>query len=243
MAMRLSIIIPAHNEEENIGSLIDKVEQIKGIDFELLVVNDHSTDSTGRIVLEKTKQFSNIRLVENELDPSFANALRTGFANFKGDLVLPLMADLCDDLYTINKMYAKINEGYDLVCGSRYMGNGLRLGGSKFKSFLSSMGGRSLHLILGIPTHDIANAFKMYRKEVIKAVDIKATGFEISMEIPLKAHYLGFKIAEVPTVWRERTKGKSSFRIIKLLPSYLRLYFWGIYKSLISKRGKNASPR
>jgi len=132
-------------------------------------------------------------------------------------------------------MYAKIKEGYDVVCGSRYMPGGGRIGGSRLKSFLSSWAGKSLKWILSIPTHDIANSFKMYRKEVIRAVNIESSGFEISMELPLKAYYQGFKITEVPTVWHERTKGRSNFKILRLLPRYIRLYLWGIYKSILKK--------
>ncbi len=238
--MKLTIVVPAHNEEENIAGLINKIESSNFvIDFELVVVADHCTDSTVKVVNEEIKKFRNLRVVENNFDSGFANALKTGFLNARGDLILPVMGDLCDDLKTVNLMYGKIMEGYDIVCGSRYMRGGSRLGGSKLKSFFSSMGGRSLHRILNIPTHDIANAFKMYRKEIIQAVDIQAKGFEISMELPLKAYYLGFKIAEIPTVWKERTKGKSSFKMFKLLPSYLKLYIWGVYKSFFSGRIKD----
>jgi hypothetical protein len=73
----------------------------------------------------------------------------------------------------------------------------------------------------------------MYRKSVLDSVDIESCGFEISMEIPLKAYFLGFKITEVPTIWKERTKGKSSFRMLRLLPNYLKLYFWAISKRWI----------
>jgi hypothetical protein len=143
------------------------------------------------------------------------------------------MADLCDDLSTIEKMFQKINEGYDVVCGSRYMKEGGRLGGSKLKGFFSCFVGRSLQILLGLPTCDIANAFKMYRKKIIDSIDIESCGFEISMEIPLKAYLLGFKLTEVPTVWKERTKGKSSFRMFKLFPNYFKLYLWAIFKKLI----------
>jgi len=78
----------------------------------------------------------------------------------------------------------------------------------------------------------VANAFKMYRKRVIDSMNIEAKGFEISMEIPLKAYYAGFKITEVPTIWREREKGKSSFKMLKLTPSYLKFYLWGIKKRI-----------
>lgn len=234
--MKLSIVIPAYNEEENIASLIDKVENAVG-DFELVVVADHCSDATLEIAKAKAKEFNNLKVVENKMPAGFANALRNGFLNATGDFILPLMGDLCDDLATVAKMRQKAEEGYDVICGSRYMEDGSRLGGSKLKSFLSSLGGRSINFLLGIPTCDIANAFKMYRRKVIESMDIKAKGFEISMEIPLKAYYLGFKITEVPTAWRERTKGKSSFKIFKLLPDYLKLYFWAIYKSFTAKMG------
>lgn len=232
----MSIVIPAHNEEENIVEVIDKIERELSPDYELLIVNDHSTDKTKELVQGLFGKYQNLRLVDN-LDPGcFANAIKAGFYNIRTDVVVPVMGDLCDDLQTINLMYNKIAEGYDVVCGSRYMDSGKRLGGSRLKSFLSSSAGRSLSFILGFPTHDIANSFKMYRRKVIEAVDIKAKGFEISMEITLKAYYRGFKITEVPTVWRERTKGKSNFKIFKLLPGYLKLYIWAFYMSLTGKR-------
>jgi len=239
--MKLSIIVPAYDEEDNIVRVIREIEESLDLDHELVVVNDHSTDRTPDLVTELSKEYPAVRLVNNLGQKGFTNALKTGFLNSGGEVILPIMGDLCDDLVTVGKMYDKIREGYDVVCGSRYMKGGRRLGGSKLKAFFSSLGGISLYHILGVPTHDIANAFKMYRKEVVQAIDIQATGFEISMELPLKAYYLGFKITEVSTVWRERTKGKSSFKIFRLLPNYLKLYIWGIYKSFFgTKRRFNA---
>jgi len=231
--MKLSIIVPAHNEQDNIVDVISKIESFLDIPHELIVVNDHSTDATAGLIHRVSRQYSNIRLVENLNERGFANAIKTGFANNKADIVVLVMADLCDDLHTIKEMFKKINEGYDVVCGSRYIKGGARLGGSKIKGFFSCFVGRSLRYLLGLPTHDIANAFKMYKKTVIDAVDIQSKGFEISMEMPLKAHYLGFKITEVPTVWRERIKGASSFRMFKLFPSYFKLYIWAIFKRLL----------
>ncbi len=231
--MKLSIVIPAHNEQENIAGVIDEIERsLHGIDYELLVVSDHSTDSTVELVGKLSQKYNNIRLVENKLDKGFANALKTGFTNVNADVVIPVMGDLCDDLSTIRIMLEKINQGYDVVCGARYVKGGARLGGSRLKGLLSSFAGSSLYYLLGVPTRDIANAFKMYRKKVIDSIKIESKGFEVSMEIPLKAYYLGFKITEVPTVWKERTKGKSSFKMFKLLPSYLKLYLWAILKKL-----------
>lgn len=225
---KLSILVPAHNEEENIENVIRQIEKTVAIEHELVIVDDHSTDNTALIVMGLIKEFPRIKYVNNPLPAGFANALITGFKNCACDTVVPVMGDLCDDLATIRLMFEKINQGYDIVCGCRYASGGKRLGGSKFKGTLSRLGGWTLNLLLGIPTHDIANAFKMYRKKVIESIAIQSSGFEISMEIPLKGYYAGFKITEVPTTWKERSKGKSNFKVFKLLPRYLKLYFWAI---------------
>src|SRR3989338_3024287 len=226
--MKLSIIIPAHNEEENIAQAIEGIEECVRIPHELVVVNDHSMDNTARVAQELSGRHSNISLIQNAFAKGFAGAVKTGFLRATGEIVVLIMADLCDDLSTVEKMLEQVYAGADVVCGSRYIKGGRRLGGSKLKGFLSHFAGVSIHLLLGIPTHDIANAFKMYRKKVIEAIDISSRGFELSMELPLKAYYLGFKITEVPTVWRERTRGKSTFKIFRLLPDYSRLYLWAL---------------
>lgn len=230
--MKLSIVIPAHNEEDNIAGVLDKIEESLDLDYELVVVNDHSSDSTAEIVNKMAQKYNNIRLVNNSLDKGFANALKTGFSSVNTELFIPVMGDLCDDLSTIKAMFIKINEGYDVVCGARYIKGASRLGGSRLKGFLSYFAGWSLYYLLGVPTHDIANSFKMYSKKILDGITIESKGFEISMEMTLKAHYLGYKMTEVPTVWRERTKGKSSFKIFRFLPAYLKLYFWAILKRI-----------
>ncbi|MBP7216397.1 MAG: glycosyltransferase family 2 protein [Candidatus Omnitrophica bacterium] len=236
--MKISIVVPAHNEEENIADVIQQIETAIDLDHELVVVNDHSSDATPTIVTGLMQRYPRLRLVHNTEPGGFANAIKAGLKNMRGDLVVPVMGDLCDDLATIKEMYAKILEGYDVVCGSRYFGGGERRGGSKFKGMLSSCAGWSLHMLLGIATHDIANAFKMYRKEVIQSITIESKGFEISMELPVKAYCLGFKITEVPTIWKERTKGKSSFKVLQLLPSYFKLYVWVLWKKVFGGSGK-----
>ncbi len=231
--MKVSIIVPAYNEQDNIAEVINMMQNSLDFPYELIVVNDHSDDNTRKIVAELSYRFHNIRLIDNELERGFANAMKGAFLKVTGDVVMPVMADLCDDLSSIRKMLERINEGYDVVCGCRYIKGGVRLGGPKLKAALSFLGGWSIRLLLGIPTHDIANSFKMYRKKVIDNIQISSVGFEISMEILLKAYFLGFKITEVPTLWKERTKGKSSFKVYKLLPNYLKLYVWAIFKKLI----------
>lgn len=230
--MKLTVVVPAHNEEENICNVISGIEDKLNFPFELVVVNDHSLDSTARIVLDLVKKYSNITLVENNLPAGFANAMKTGLGSVTTEAVVPVMGDLCDDLGTIPLMFEKIKEGFDVVCGCRYIKGGGRIGGSKVKGFFSFFVGRTMAMFTGIPTRDVANAFKMYRREAVQGINIESTGFEISMELALKAYFKGFKVTEVPTVWREREKGKSSFKMFNLTPNYSRWYLWAIRTGL-----------
>ncbi|MCM8763045.1 MAG: glycosyltransferase family 2 protein, partial [Candidatus Omnitrophica bacterium] len=106
--MRLSIIIPAHNEENNIEATISSLESNLLMDYVIIVVDDHSTDTTKDLVKKIMQRFQNISLVENKNSPGFANALRAGFLAVNTELFIPVMADLCDEPRTINEMYKKI---------------------------------------------------------------------------------------------------------------------------------------
>lgn len=231
--MNFSIIIPAHNEEDNIEQVINGLEHNLDIKHEVIVVDDHSTDNTVDIVRRLAVQYrNNIRLVKNNTTQGFSNALKTGISNANSNIVVPVMADLCDDPNTINRMYEKAQEGFDIVCGSRYMPGGRKIGGPKIKSFFSRFVSVSLHFLIGIPTYDISNSFKLYRRGVIQDINIKASGFDLSVEIPLKAYFLGYKITEVPTTWIDRKDGVSKFKIFKQSQGYLKLYLWAIWKSI-----------
>ncbi|RKY30168.1 MAG: glycosyltransferase family 2 protein [Candidatus Omnitrophota bacterium] len=238
--MSLSIVIPAHNEAQNIAKVITSIERIVSVEHEVIIVDDHSTDSTAEVVKRMAADFKNIRLVGNDFNRGFANALRKGFACVESTMVVPVMADLCDDPHTINRMYElAYSGGYDIVCGSRYMKGGRKQGGPKLKTFFSRFVGLSLNMLIGIPTKDISNSFKLYRREVIEKTHPESDGFEISVEIPLKAYFLGYKITEIPTVWVDRKEGKSKFNVFKQCKRYLGLYLWAIKKKITNAKKKN----
>ena len=230
----LSIIIPACNEELSLGLTVERLEEIVKVDYEIVVVNDHSTDKTQEVALALAKRYKNIRVVDNPERGSFVNALLCGIKNIKAPFFVPVMADLCDDPKTINEMYKRMKEGYDIVVGSRYMPGGERIGGSMLKASFSNFVGNTLHFLIGIPTQDIPNAFKMYRCSILEGMQIKAKGFEVSAEIPLKAYFKGARISEVPTVWKERESGKSHFKLFRMGQRYVPLYLWAILKRAIS---------
>lgn len=220
----LSIIIPARNEEENIKDTIDNL--LKYIDksqTEIIVVDDHSTDNTSGVVHSIAKNNQFVKLVKNVDEPGFANALKTGFFYAKGEFVLPVMADGCDSPKTIPLMLEKAKQGYDLVCGCRYMKGGRKCGGPLIQGFFSKFVCLSLYYFSNVPTRDISNAFKLYRRSILNEITLKEKGFAVSMEAALNFYFKGYKICDVPTIWYGRKKGKSKFKISKTFP-YVKLY-------------------
>jgi glycosyltransferase involved in cell wall biosynthesis len=227
--MELTILIPARNEEESLPITLENIEKNVKVEHELLVVNDHSQDRTVEVVSDFQKKYPHIRCVSNDLDAGFTNALKKGFQEAKGKYIVVVMADSCDDPKTINLMYKKIKEGYDVVCGSRYIKGGGKKGGRFWQNFFSKFVCLSLYYLGKIPVHDASNAFKMYRKEAINSIEIEEAGFASSLEIIVKLHKKGYRITEVPTFWKGRVKGKSHFRLIRVARNYIRWYMWALF--------------
>jgi len=233
----LSIIIPVYNEAENIAGTLAEIETEVGTPHQIFIIYDFEEDNTLNVVRGFMQEKGNIHIVKNRYGKGALNAIRTGFETVDDGIVLVVMADLSDDLGTADEMVQKINEGYDIVCGSRYMKGGKQIGGTKLKGFLSRMAGISLHFLTGIPTHDITNSFKMYTKRVLENIKIESNGgFELGMEIVVKAYILGYKIKETPSVWRDRNVGQSRFRLWKWLPKYMHWYLYAIKNSLFAKK-------
>jgi hypothetical protein len=137
------------------------------------------------------------------------------------------MADLSDDLKKLDKGVKMINKGYDIVCFSRYMKGGQQIGGPFLKGLMSRIAGLSLFYLFNFPTHDPTNSFKLYRRSVLKKIKIESNaGFDFNLELIVKAHKMGYKIGEIPATWRDRTAGKSRFKLLKWLPKYLKWYWY-----------------
>lgn len=224
----ISIVIPAFNEEQNIESTLDSLEEKLSIPHYLIVVNDNSDDRTPEIISEVSKRKTNIKLVNSTRPRGITNALKSGFEEVTTPVTVVMMADLCDDPETVALMYEKLKEGFDLICASRYMPGGERRGGPFLQGFFSRYVCSSLKKLTGIPTHDVSNAFKMYRSEVLRTTPLEEAGFASSLEICVKAFLKGFRIAEVPTTWKGRKAGQSSFKLLRVARSYLRWYLWAI---------------
>ncbi|MFX0203639.1 MAG: glycosyltransferase [Candidatus Hodarchaeota archaeon] len=231
MYSSVNIIIPVYNEGENITDILSEIETKVNTKYHIFIIYDFDQDNTLAAIENYVDKKGSVpvSLVKNRYGGGVLNAIRTGFECVDEGAILVTMADLSDDLGKVDEMFKKVNEGYDIVCGSRYIKGGKQIGGPWFKKFLSRMAGLSLHYLIGIPTHDITNSFKMYTKKVLNDIIIESNGgFELGMEIVIKAFIKGYKITEVPSLWRDRSAGKSRFLLGKWLPKYLRWYWFGI---------------
>jgi len=228
MGNELTIIIPVFNEGANFPFLWEEINAHIRSTYLALVVYDFDGDDTVPVVQEiLAKGEARIRLVKNKVRRGVVGAILTGFHEVERGPVLVAMADLSDDLGQVDKMLALYKQGHELVAGSRYMKGGSIEGGPWFKQFLSRMAGLSLCWFRGIPTHDATNAFKIYDSQMLKPMTIESQrGFELNLELTVKAFLAGYRIAEVPSRWRDRSRGESRFQLWSWLPHYLRWYFF-----------------
>jgi dolichol-phosphate mannosyltransferase len=229
----LSIVVPVYREGEAARRVLADLATGAPTPHEILVVHDEADDPTLPVVAALRATYPQVRAVHNQLGRGPALALRAGFAAAAGEAVLVTMADDSDEIADIAPMLARIAAGYDLVAASRYMRGGRQLGGPPLKGALSRAAGVSLHWLIGLPTADPTSAFKMYRKTMLDGLAIESdTGFEIALEITVKAFLAGYRITEVPTTWRDRVVGQSNFKLLRWLPRYLRWYGLALRKGV-----------
>jgi uncharacterized protein (TIRG00374 family) len=217
----ISCVVPARNEEGNIKTVIDALSPVLNDstlidDYEIIVVDDNSTDSTGRLIEDLAQKDSHIRPFHRTTTPGFGNAIKTGMKEAKGDIVIPFMGDLSDNPHDIPRLVERIDEGYDVAYGSRFVEGGALNGYSRAKLIANRAFNNLVRLSFGIPYRDITNAFKAYRREVLDEIDIdslESCGFDLTVEIPIKAHIHGFRSSEVPVQWYDRTSGEAKLKL------------------------------
>ncbi|MHB1682039.1 MAG: glycosyltransferase [Bacilli bacterium] len=222
----IDIVIPVYNEKGSIECTLRELGSNVKQSIRVIIVYDMDEDTTIPIVNSIAGSLGYpVVMQKNIYGRGALNAIKSGMALSEADAVLVVMADMSDDLGMIDLMYEKFQEGYDIVCGSRYMRGGRQIGGPLLKKILSRTAGLTLHYLARIPTHDVTNSFKMYRKSLLEDLRIESVGgFEIGMEITVKAHLAGRLIAEIPVTWTDRTDGESKFKLWKWIPHYFHWY-------------------
>ena len=232
----ISVILPVYNEEGNIATCLQGLsEALRGLDHEILVCYDFDEDKTLPAIAAMQDKPAAIKLVRNTLGRGVAFAIHAGLQAAVGDVLVTTMADLSDPPDVIPLMAKKIrDEGADVVSGSRYMKGGSQTGGPPFKALLSRTAGLSLRWLAGLGTHDATTNFRAYSRRYIERIRVESVaGFELALELTVKAHLQGFKVDEVPSSWKDRSAGESRFQLWKWMPRYLRWYLQALADPLI----------
>lgn len=239
----LSIVMPVYNEGEAVEPVLRSLSDFVTTPREILVVWDFDGDTTKPVVERLSPEIPGLRGVRNDLGRGVLNAMKSGIAEARGEFVLISMADGSDEPHLIDQMVALARQGHDVVAGSRYMRGGGQVGGPPLKRLMSRTAGLSLHWIGGVPTHDATNNFKLYSRRFLDSVRIESRGgFELAIELTVKATLAGRKIAELPTTWRDRTAGQSNFKMRAWLPRYLRWYLVAMRGRLLRLLGRRPEP-
>lgn len=230
--IELSIIIPGYNEaeviERNLRTIHASVLSL-GVPFELLFVNDGSTDNTAEKVYSLTKEFSEVNLISYGHNKGRGYALRQGFLNAKGRYILTIESDMNYGEEIIPALYRAINNSIvDIVVASPYMKGGENRNVPMKRILLSKWGNKILSASLGGVIHTVSGMTRIYRRECIQSLPLNSNDKEIHLEILSKAITLGYKITEIPATlaWPERKfqkteKRKSSFYAKKYIISHL----------------------
>ena len=224
-SLKYSILIPAYNEEKNIIPTLETLAEklrAEAIPFELLVVNDNSTDNTPAVIEEKAREIPEIRLVHNTPPGGLGRAIRCGLAHFTGDALAVVMADSSDHPDDVVRCYRKLEEGYDCVFGSRFVKGSKVTHYPPVKLVVNRIVNWAMQVLFMTHHNDLTNAFKVYRRHVIQSIlPLQAAHFNITIEMSLSSLIRRYRIADVPITWSGRTWGVSNLRLRKMGRRYL----------------------
>jgi dolichol-phosphate mannosyltransferase len=249
--VKLSVVIPAHNEAESLPETLRPLRDVlarEGIPHEIVVVNDNSSDRTGEVLDALRAEIPGLRRVDNAPPNGFGLAVRKGLESAEGEVVAVMMADGSDAPEDLVKFYRKIEEGYDCAFGSRFIAGARVVDYPPHKLHLNRLFNNGIRALFGLPYNDVTNAFKMYRAEVIQGLrPFLSHHFNLTVELPLKAIIRGYSYAVVPNSWRNRKAGVSGLRLKEMGSRYLFIVIYCfIEKWLCSQdysKNKSVRPR
>lgn len=237
--MKLSIVIPAHNEEgsikQTVRSLYERLRQ-ENIDHEILVVNDNSSDNTEKILQDLQPEIPSLVYRNNTEANGFGFAVRYGLTHFTGDCVAVMMADSSDSPEDLVKFYRKLCEGYDCVFGNRWGKNSEVVDYPVVKKFLNRTANYIVRIAFGLKYGDCTNAFKLYRKETIEGLKpFLSPHFNLTLELPLKAIVRGYSYAVLPNSWRNRKSGESKLKVKEMGSRYFFILLYCLIEKYFSR--------
>lgn len=208
----LTVIIPTFNEEANIRNIalaVDAVFYEHSLNGQILVMDDHSTDSTIMLIRDLKREKKNIEIIVREEDPGLSQSVAEGFSRASSEIVVVIDADFSHPPVLIPRMYAEVQKGNDIVIGSRYMeGGGIRQW--PLKRRVLSWGATGLGRLLFPTITDPVSGFFAVRKPVVLKAPLKPRGYKILLEVLGKGHWQSF--TEIPFEFVNRESGASKLK-------------------------------
>ena len=229
--MHLSIIIPAYNEESIIAKTVESLNKclnnkISG-KYDILIIADHCTDNTEKILEKLSEQYECVTWIRNNNSPGFGMAVRCGLNAFRGDAVVIFMADSSDSPLDILLYYERLKEGYDCVFGSRFIKDGYVKKYPVHKLVLNRITNYFIRLLFWYKYNDTTNAFKAYSRRAIEGCrPFLSPHFNLTVELPLKAVIRGYSYDVVPVSWVNRSNRASNLRIKEMGSRYFFIIFY-----------------
>jgi dolichol-phosphate mannosyltransferase len=230
--MKLSVVMPAQNEEGSVGKTVAGVVAVlerEGIDYEVVVVNDDSEDSTEAVVAAIGAENPRVRCHRSHYERGFGMAIRAGLDVFEGDAVAIVMADASDNPEDLVKYHRLLEQGWDCAFGSRFMSGAQVHDYPELKLTINRLANWFIRILFRHGYNDTTNAFKAYRREVIETIQpLLSKHFNLTVEMPLKAVVRGHSYAVIPTDWTNRAAGVAKLKMKEMGSRYLFivLYVW-----------------
>ena len=237
--MKLSVVIPARDEEGSIGDtvmgLVTELERA-GIEHEIVVVDDHSTDGTAAEVDALARQRPTVRRILSPYSGGFGLTVRAGLESFTGDAVAIVMADGSDDPRDLVSYHHLLEEGYDCAFGSRFLPGSQVHDYPRVKLIMNRVVNFGIRVLFRHGYNDTTNAFKAYRREVIERIQpLLSNHFNLTVELPLKAFIRGHSYAVVPISWRNRSAGESKLGLREMGSRYLFIVLYAFLEHHLSR--------
>jgi dolichol-phosphate mannosyltransferase len=237
--MKLSIVIPAHDEVDSVAPTVLGLVSVlnrERRDYEILVIDDASSDGTAGAVAEITATNARVRCVRSHLPSGFGFAVRAGLELFSGDAVAIVMADGSDNPEDVLRYLGLLEEGHDCVFGSRFMRGATVSDYPRAKLMLNRLANWAVRALFRHGLNDTTNAFKAYRREVIESVQpLVSNHFNLTVELPLKAIVRGHSYVICPISWRGRRFGASKLSLQEMGSRYVFIVLYVLFEHWLSR--------
>lgn len=237
--MKLSVVIPAHNERDSIRATLDEIAQhleARGIDYEIVAVDDASTDDTAAVIREAARTNPRVRYHRSHNPPGFGFAVRAGLDVYDGEAAAIVMADGSDSPADIATYYRVLSEGFDCAFGSRFVRGSRVTDYPWVKLALNRFVNLGIRMLFRHGYNDTTNAFKAYRREAIDTCrPLFSNHFNLTVELPLKAIVRGHSYKVVPISWTNRKAGVSKLKLQEMGSRYLFVVLYTFLERHLAK--------